>query len=682
MDGASVMSNHIVLDGLPENVTADKREGFLKVLKAQVAKKLGHDRFEITLNSDSDGLVFSAFIAFVSVNDADKAVAALNKWKFTKTVECRAYFWSDFEKFAQVPDQFVPPDTSSETLNRAELKANDFLFDEHARPQFLIKGGEDLNVEYYWFGRKKTADLIKKGDPSKRAHSVTTWSEMDRDRRCLQKGIPKEMPMWSPQGTYLVTQHAVGLRFWGGKGMEMLSEIIIDDLQFVAISPNETYAITYSRDFGFWNVIEGRCIRSLGGLPMSRGDSVCPYKYNADDTIVGIANLDKGKETLSFYHAASMKLISPDLHKYTAKALGLKSFEWSPSNPKLFACVIEGTEHSGWCIEVNSIETDGTIQNVSRRNVLHAIDLRLMWHPSGTHMAARVSKLKNGETLFDYIIFSVSGTTVAVHSFEAKGRIMQRLWWAQNKPRFCVRFDAGNGLPAALGFYTVEAVGCRMIGEPVAGEVDSVWWSSKGKECVTVDHKKSCMDFIVVDDDSVDRVAKEKEHKGVTHLSWDPSGRFVASYVSTVDANAFGDPGYKIWSVFGDMLCESQNIKGSFSHFTWRPLPRSLLSPEHIARIEKELPERRAQYESADAEIKRNQEAAAEKQRLSAIEAYKAKMTAIAKHHEEKGYAAIREELRAKAPSMKRQREFLAKNPVTVTETFQDEIVESEVPLS
>lgn len=682
------MAVHVVVDGLlPANVDATKREKFQTILKAQIAKEMTKktgtpyttDSFQMSFVTDAETKnVSAAFLAFKSIGDAEKAVAALNSWKFTKAVECKAFFWADFNKFGQVEDQFVAPE-NEETLNLEELKANDFLLDPTARPQFLLKGGQDLHCEWYWFGKNKTADLIKK--PGNRSDDhVACWSEVDQIRKKLQPGLPMEMPMWSPQGTYLITTYQQGLRFWGGKGLQLLSDLIVEDLHYVGISPCETYALTYNREYVFWNILEARKVRTLAGPPMSKGAANCAFKYNADDSMVGIAKLESGKESLSFYTASTMALISPEAKNYTAKADGLAAFEWSPRDASIFACALSGDQHTGWCIEVNRIAENGDIKNVSRRNVLQATNVQLLWHPDGSHVAARVTKVKCGEDVQDYLVMTVGYNSVATHIVAVKGgRTVLRFNWANKKPRFsCIlAADPATKAPAAVAFFKVEQKGCHQIGM-LNMDVDRVYWSTKGKEAVTVNKKKSTLDFIVVEDDSVERVQKDKDHSGVTDVSWDASGRFVCSYVSTVYEEAIGNPGFKIWSVFGDVLDSSDKYHGRFSHLMWRPLPKSLLTDTDHARIEKELPKRRVQYEAEELAQKNKIDAEETKRKNDIVTKYVKTMKDIEAHHVFKNFDAQRADLRAKAPALKRHTEKLAKSGVTVTETEEEVTIISE----
>lgn len=82
----------------------------------------------------------------------------------------------------------------------------------------------------------------------------------------------------------------------------------------------------------------------------------------------------------------------------------------------------------------------------------------------------------------------------------------------------------------------------------------------------------------------------------VTHLAWDPTGRYVCS------SNSYGghsvENGYFMWSFQGTKLYET-SLEG-FVQFQWRPRPPSLLTEAHLKEIKKNMKSYARDFEIKD----------------------------------------------------------------------------------
>jgi len=83
-------------------------------------------------------------------------------------------------------------------------------------------------------------------------------------------------------------------------------------------------------------------------------------------------------------------------------------------------------------------------------------------------------------------------------------------------------------------------------------------------------------------------MAAEREHYMCTDLAWDPTGRYVTTWVCNWKCKS--ENGYKIWPFHGRGELVSVT-KDPFFQFLWRPTPASLLSPAQKAEVEKNLKE-------------------------------------------------------------------------------------------
>jgi len=90
----------------------------------------------------------------------------------------------------------------------------------------------------------------------------------------------------------------------------------------------------------------------------------------------------------------------------------------------------------------------------------------------------------------------------------------------------------------------------------------------------------------------------QDQHQACTDVQWDPTGRYVTTYVSHWRNKS--ENGYKVWTFYGKEL--SVVNKDPFFQFLWRPRPKSLLSKERLEELSKpsKFKEFEAKYKAAD----------------------------------------------------------------------------------
>lgn len=85
------------------------------------------------------------------------------------------------------------------------------------------------------------------------------------------------------------------------------------------------------------------------------------------------------------------------------------------------------------------------------------------------------------------------------------------------------------------------------------------------------------------------------EHFMATDVDWDPTGRYVATSVTSIHQM---DNGFKVWSFNGRLLYEAP--KDRLFQLSWRPRLPSLLPPEKEAEIVKNLKQYTKRYDEED----------------------------------------------------------------------------------
>jgi len=84
----------------------------------------------------------------------------------------------------------------------------------------------------------------------------------------------------------------------------------------------------------------------------------------------------------------------------------------------------------------------------------------------------------------------------------------------------------------------------------------------------------------------------QEEHFNASSLEWDPTGRYVATVVSSWNHQV--ETGYNVYSFQGKLL--KRVLKDKFYQFLWRPRPPTLLPEEKQKFIKKNLKKYEKEY--------------------------------------------------------------------------------------
>ncbi|KEG14800.1 putative translation initiation factor [Trypanosoma grayi] len=655
------MSRHIVVSGLPGNVTPEKRAIFLRHMSKKVGEVLGHENFTIHLVLDeTTGLVTGAFLSFGTVANAEDALARLNLYRFTKTDVLTTYRWSALQSASAPPEGYKPPTLTEDT--DADF-AHTMCEDPMARPQFFIKQGESYDVEWYWFNHiTLKAELYRKPRALK-TDSVGQWTEMDRRQKKLDVGLVygpltsvRPMPAWSTFGRLVVSQHTSGLRVWGGRQMNLLFEVPELDIKAFLVSSQEKYLVVKTlNDVSVWDIHTAKKIRTLGGLDLVDADKWPITRFSAEDSLVAIssASLEAGGPgKLFIYRAETMRVLqaasSTTPTSYTFMVPGLKIAEWNPVVGTQMAVVTELGRNLGWQVMIQNITVEDNLvyeETIAQRNFLQAERLDLLWHPQGTHLVIKVTKAQSTE----YALFAVGTNSVAVFQLQVeKGLSAGRFAWQPSGPHFAVIFDdrskAGSmGATSEMRIYSIKKQ-LKLLGRYVTGATH-LFWAPRGARVVATNYDKSILHFYGINDSGM-VIQLEKLSVPVTDTAWDPTGRFYATWVSALK-NA-GDNHFRIFDLNGRELTYKQVRQ--LSHFSWRPLAAPVLSGDEVKDVRTHLREYSQRYQSELEEQKASEEAEIRRQLQEKEEKYTKRMRDIARHHREKGLTRTREELIAASP--------------------------------
>ncbi|KAF5461330.1 hypothetical protein F2P56_017440 [Juglans regia] len=128
-------------------------------------------------------------------------------------------------------------------------------------------------------------------------------------------------------------------------------------------------------------------------------------------------------------------------------------------------------------------------------------------------------------------------------------------------------------------------------------QANALFWSPTGRFVILAGLKgfNGQLEFYNVDELETMATA---EHFMATDIEWDPTGRYVATAVTSVHEM---ENGFNIWSFNGKLLYRI--LKDHFFQFLWRPRPPSFLSPEKEEEIAKNLKKYSKKYEAEDQDV-------------------------------------------------------------------------------
>lgn len=661
MTESDQMSRHIILNGLPNNVSPEKRTLFLRHLTKKVAEVLKHENFTIHLVLDENtGLVTGAFLSFGTVANAEDALARLNLYHFTKTDVFTTHRWSALEGATTQQEEYQPPSVTEDMdADFAHTMSEDVM----ARPQFFIKQGETFDVEWYWFNYTTSqAELYLKPRALKK-DSLGQWTEMDRRKKKLDAGImygtllfPRPMPAWSTFGRMVISQHTSGLKVWAGRQMNMLFEVPELDIKAFLVSPQEKYLVVKTlKDVSVWSIRTSKKIRTLGGLDLVNADKWPVTRFNSTDAFVAISHdsLEPGKPgKLLIYRAETMRLLqaasstTPASHTFVFP--GLKVVEWNPVVPTQMALILELESNQGWKVIIQNIVVEDNLVHeeiVTQRNFLQAEKLDLLWHPQGTHLAIKVQKEKSTE----YALFSFNKRDAAVHQlYSEKHLLAERFAWQPSGPHFAVIFKnclkmQMAGVSSEMRIYNIKRQ-LKQIGR-YETSATHLFWAPRGTRLVAANYEKSMLHFYAINDSGIPH-EMEKLNVPVTDTAWDPTGRFYATWVSALKTE--NDNHFRIYDLNGRELLHKPVTL--LSHFSWRPLAQSVLTAEEVQEVRLNLSKYTQRYQREVDEQKAREAAALQRTLREKEEKYQKRMKDIERYHRDKRLTATRAELIASSP--------------------------------
>eukprot|EP00252_Welwitschia_mirabilis_P007655 TRINITY_DN1925_c0_g2_i1.p1 TRINITY_DN1925_c0_g2~~TRINITY_DN1925_c0_g2_i1.p1 ORF type:complete len:719 (+),score=135.17 TRINITY_DN1925_c0_g2_i1:149-2305(+) len=587
----SGFGNIIVVDNLPvvPPEKFEKLEGVIRKIFGQIGA-IRDKGLWMPVNPETQKTQGYCFIEYSTPQEAQTARDQTHGYKLDKSHVFAVNMFDDFEKYTKLSDEWIPPETKAYTPGE---NLQQWLTDDKGRDQFVIRVGTDTEV--YWNDPRQ----LKPEQVYHRAY----WTE--------------SFVQWSPLGTYLATIHRQGAALWGGaRTFNRLMRFAHQQVRFIDFSPGEKFLVTYSshepsnpRDtqrvtLNIFDVRTGKVLREFkgsaddfatGGTGGVSGVSWPVFRWAGGREDKYFARI--GKNAISVYETQTMSL----LDKKSIKVENVMDFCWSPTDPILSLFVPEGGG-GNQPAKVSLLQIPER-KELRQKNLFSVSDCKMFWQSNGDYLAVKVDRYtktkKSTYTGFELFRIKERDIPIEVLELENKNDKIIAFAWEPKGHRFAIIH--GEGPRPDVSFYSMRSphnTGRVIKLTTMKGkQANALYWSPSGRFVVLAGLKalNGQLEFYDIDERETMATA---EHFMATDIEWDPTGRYVATSVTSVHEM---ENGFNIWSFNGKLLYRIS--RDHFFQFSWRPRPPTLLSPEKEEEIVKNLKKYSKKYEAEDQDV-------------------------------------------------------------------------------
>ncbi|KAI7751846.1 hypothetical protein M8C21_011254 [Ambrosia artemisiifolia] len=442
--------------------------------------------------------------------------------------------------------------------------------------------------------------------------------EKGRDQFVIRSGSDTEFStesfvQWSPLGTYLAMVHRQNAAVWGGAfGFNQLMRYVHPQVKLIDFSPGEKYLVTCSSHELSQPCDTHRVVLNI--FDVRTGNVMKEFKESADEFAFGETggftgvswpvfrwsggNEDKyfarlGKNVISVYETKTFNLIDTK----SIKVENVMDSCWSPTD-SIIALFVPELGGGNQPARVSLFQIPSKVE-LRQKNLFSVNDCKMHWQSNGEYLVVKVDRYtktkKNTYTGFE--LFRIKERDIPIETFELdnKNDKVISFAWEPKGHRFAV-IHGDNPRPD-VSFYSVKGGKVSKLTTLKQKQANALFWSPGGCFIILAGLKgfNGQLEFYNVDELVTIATA---EHFMATNVEWDPTGRYVATSVTSVHEM---ENGFNIWTLNGKLLYHIP--KEHFFQFAWRPRPASLLSPEKEEEILKNLKKYSKKYEREDQDI-------------------------------------------------------------------------------
>lgn len=569
----------LIIDHLPK-IDRSKEEKLLAVLRKNIftVAKSNPVAGSICMPRETDSEMSKGymFVEFENAAAANAVLQAANGYRLDKSHVLAAVRLSDFERLLQLEDEYKEP--VFEPFEEKEYLKS-WLADPLARDQFVTLAGTTASV--FWNARTGLACEL--------AYSRQNWTD--------------SYVQWSSRGSYLATIHGPGVMLWGGTSFSRLGKFPHPNVKLVSFSNAEAFMCTWSPadatrpnepNLMVWDVVAGKLVRAFSTVEKEIGGNAAStvvwpiLKFSHDDKYAARVSDD----ALHIYELPSFTLLDKKPHAVE----GLKDFSWSPIDHTMVHWTM-GTEDIPARVSLMALPSRSIIRT---KNLFNVNTCQVHWQDRGEYLCVQVERhSKNKKHVFSNLeLFRLKEKGIPVDSLEFKEPLLAAFAWEPEGDRFVA---AGtHEFKTTIFFYTMKVQEngislVKLLSKQERKTLNRFMWSPRGEFILFVgtDSTSATLEFFNANDMST---LATREHFLATDAAWDPSGRFVASWVSAWKQSS--DHGFVIWDMRGEQVTRLNSAR--LAYFGWRPRPPVLLSREQLREIRRNLKNYSAVFEEAD----------------------------------------------------------------------------------
>ncbi|KAK9888250.1 hypothetical protein WA026_000514 [Henosepilachna vigintioctopunctata] len=558
----------IVVDGVPQ-IGPERLEKLKSVINKTFAKmgNIVNEYYPVNEQGHTKGYIF---LEYATPAHAADAVKGMNNYKLDKQHTFQVNLFTDFAKYEEIPDEWVPPEPRP---YQGQSDLYQFLLEPDAYDMFgVVVQDKDVQI---WQNTQPEPSMIEK---------------RENCTQCLIK--------WSPLGTFLATFHHQGIALWAGAGLTQYKKFLHVNVQFIDFSPCEKYLVTYaslpidhpdSNKIIIWDIRTGLEKRSFN----TEGSTIWPiFKWSHDDRYFGrIVN-----DVLSVYETPSFGL----LDKKSIKNPGIRDFSWSPTDNVL----------AYWVAEDDNVPASVTLleipnrNEIRKKNLFNVADCKIHWQKAGDYLCVKVDrytkvKKERNENKYsgmycNFEIFHMREKEIPVDSVESKEPIQAFAWEPVGNKFAVIHGESPN---INVSFYEVRVGQAPVLLKKFEKRAcNHLFWSPRGQFVVLAGVGATGGGSLEFVDTHDFLVMNANDHFQLSEVEWDPTGRYVVTAVSQWKTKV--DTGYWMWSFQGRIL-KRVNVD-KFAMLLWRPRPQSLLGEEKQKETKKNLKRYYPQFEGKD----------------------------------------------------------------------------------
>ncbi|KAJ3674586.1 hypothetical protein LUZ60_005202 [Juncus effusus] len=557
--------NVIIVDNLP---VTEKHEKLEKVVR-KIFKQIGAIRdggLWIPLDPSTQETLGYCFIEYNTPQEAEMAKEKTNRYKFDRLHTFTVNMFDEFYKYMNVPDEWTPSE-----IKPYEENLQEWLTDEKARDQFVIRAG--TSTEVFWNDARQLLS-----DP---VFPSPNWKD--------------SIVQWSPLGTYLATVQKQGAVVWGGASKFIsLMRFVQPQVKQIDFSPGEKYLVTCSihdTHRVVLNIFDMRTWKLMRDFRGNGGDfcgvSWPIFKWGGEKYFARI-----GKNVISVYETDTFTLLDKKLMRVDNVA----DFCWSPTDPVFAVFVPELTNQPA---RVSLVQIPEKVE-LRQKNLFSVSNCKMYWQSHGEYLAVKVDRYTKTKksTYAGYELFRIKERDIPIQVLELddKNDKIIDFAWEPKGHRFAVIHGDNN-----ISFYSMRTAGgsgwVSKLASIKSKQANTLHWSPAGRFIVLAGLKgfDGQLEFYDVDELAIMATG---EHFMATDVEWDPMGRYVATSVTSVREM---ENGFCIWSFNGKLLYRVP--KDQLIQFLWRPRPPSLLTQEQEDEIARELKKYSKKYEAEDQDM-------------------------------------------------------------------------------